>query len=236
MVMTFRQSQNQAKSIVADIKRHPRCEHQALIRDEAQLERLRGTLLQLVPYTGDEYAGFLPVLDWDHRLPTKTITLRIYAFYNEETLRAGQGHYETRCRQIEARDKYPEFDVPDFSDLPADESYEVVLEESGDVIQTQLASEWRRNIESDKATAARKIVRMSEEYRRISQDKNRPDFLGDLEARSWTPPCEGGHQNWTIDVWYLLEYNGMMGKGLSFLVDLMMAKVVNVREFVLRSQ
>ena len=37
-------------------------------------------------------------------------------------------------------------------------------------------------------------------------------------------------------IWYLLEYNGMMGKGLSFLVHPETEKVVNVREFVLRSQ
>ncbi len=230
------QSKSQAENIVNEIKRHPRCVHQDLIGGDTQLEQLRKTLPALVPYQGKEYAGFLPILDWDHRLPSKSIMLRIYGFYNSESFQAGESHYVTRCRQIEARDKFPEFDVPDFSDLPADEAYETVLEESGDVIQIQLASEWRRNIEQDKATAARKVVRKSEEYKRLSQDKNRPDFLGDLEARSWTPPCEGDYPHWTIDVWYLLEYNGMLGKGLSFLVHLEKKKVINVREFVLRSQ
>ena len=234
--MKLRQSTDQAESIVKGIRRHPRCVHQALIQGEDQLKRLRDSLPRLVPYQRRKYAGFLPILDWDHHLPTRTITLRIYAYYKTDAMEEGEGHYVSRCRQIEARDRFPEFDVPDFADLPADEAYEVVLEENGEVSQIQLSSEWRRNIEQDSATKARNVVRKSEEYKRISQDKNRPDFLGDLEARSWTPPCEGGHDRWTVDVWYLLEYNGMMGKGLSFLVDLESKKVVNVREFVLRSQ
>ena len=25
---------------------------------------------------------------------------------------------------------------------------------------------------------------------------------------SWTPPCETDHQRWTLDVWYLLAFDG----------------------------
>ena len=230
------QSKKQAEGIVGDLRRHPRCVYQELLSTDAHLERLVATLPQLVPFKGERYAGFVPILDWDHHLPTRNIMLRVYGFYSEESLTAGQSNYSTRCRQIEARDRFPEFDVPDFSELPSDEAYEVVVEAGGDVVQVQLSSEWRRNIEAEKATVARRVVRRAEEYKRLSQSGDRPDFLGDLEARSWTPPCEGGFPHWTIDVWYLLEYNGMMGKGLSFLVHPETEKVVNVREFVLRSQ
>ena len=60
------------------------------------------------------------------------------------------------------------------------------------------------------------------------------DSLGDAEATSWTPPCESGHSSWTLDVWYLLAYDGMFGQGRSFLVDLDEERVVSVREFSLR--
>ena len=230
------QSRKQAESIVGGLRRHPRCDYQKLLATGAHLEKLAASFPQLVPFKGDRYAGFVPILDWDHHLPSKNIVIRVYCFYTEESLAAGQSNYTTRRRQIEARDRFPEFDVPDFSEMPSDETYEVVAEESGEVVQVQLSSEWRRNIEADSATIARRVVRRSEEYKRLSAAGDRPDFLGDLEARSWTPPCEGSFPHWTIDVWYLLEYNGMMGKGLSFLVHTDTEKVVNVREFVLRSQ
>ena len=59
--------------------------------------------------------------------------------------------------------------------------------------------------------------------------------LGDLEAVSWTPPCETGHPRWTLDVWYLLAFDGRVGSGRSLLVDLEDRKVVTVRDFSVRA-
>ena len=78
-------------------------------------------------------------------------------------------------------------------------------------------------------------MRESREFQDLKEKvPNRPDSLGEAEATSWTPPCESSYQRWTLDVWYLLNYDGMFGQGRSFLVDIEEMRVVSVREFTLR--
>ena len=64
---------------------------------------------------------------------------------------------------------------------------------------------------------------------------NRPSYLGELEAVSWTPPCETQHGRWTLDVWYLLAFDGRVGTGRSFLIDLVDNLVVTSRDFSVRT-
>ena len=234
--MTKDQSIDQAQGIVDTLRRHPRTVFQKMIAKEATLAQLQATMPHLVPFPDNDYHEIIPVLDWDHRLPSQNAVLHLYAYYNKKSCDAGEVAYATRCHQIEERDKFPEFDVPDFSGLPADEFYETVVGWDGKVQQVQLMSEWRRNIDPKDAFTALQAVRASEEFRKISQSVKRPDYLGDLEARSWTPPCEGPLGHWSVDVWYLMEYNGVVGKGLSFLVKLEEQKVGTVREFMIRTQ
>ena len=52
---------------------------------------------------------------------------------------------------------------------------------------------------------------------------------------SWTPPCETGHERWTLDVWFLLAFDGRVGSGRSLLVDLAARKVITVRDFTVRA-
>ena len=59
--------------------------------------------------------------------------------------------------------------------------------------------------------------------------------LGDLEAVSWTPPCETEHERWTLDVWYLLAFDGRIGSGRSFLADVETKQIVSVRDFSVRT-
>ena len=49
------------------------------------------------------------------------------------------------------------------------------------------------------------------------------------------PPCESGHVRWAVDVWYLLTFNGMVGEGRAFLVDLVERQVVRERDFQFRA-
>jgi hypothetical protein len=51
----------------------------------------------------------------------------------------------------------------------------------------------------------------------------------------WTPPCESGHAHWTLDVWYLLAFDGRVGSGRSLLVDLGERQVIRVRDFSVRA-
>jgi hypothetical protein len=201
----------QTETILRSLRRHPRIVHQGLFEGGESLVRLKDSMPRLVPFPGATYHGFLPVLDWDHRLPSKLVLLRLNAFYSEDSLRAGELEFQLRQRQIHARDMFPEFDVPDFGGLVADEAYEVYMDPAGQVSQVTLTSEWRRELKTEVAREAVQIVRTCAEFQSVAGSIARADFLGDLEPRGWTPPCEGGTPGWTVDVLYLLEYNGVVG-------------------------
>jgi hypothetical protein len=231
------QHKRQVEAVFASLRRHPRIGHQKLVDAEGMLDQLRGTLPYFVPFLADAYHGFLPVLDWDHRLPSRVVILRIYAYYSELTLGAGRAEFDARTDQIKTEDKFPEFDVPDYAGLTADEAYEGEVDcDTGQVVQVRLVSSWRREVSHSDARASVQVARKSEEFRSLSAKvRRRPDYLGDLEAVSWTPPCESAYNGWTIDVWYLTDLDAAIGKGRSFLVDLKAKRVVGVREFVVRS-
>jgi hypothetical protein len=135
----------------------------------------------------------------------------------EDTLGALRG-IRRSARQIAERDKYPEFDVPDFDGLAADEAYEIELSPTGQIGRCRLTSAWRRTVASRDASAAVSLVQTCDEYQKlVAASPSRPTYLGDLEAVSWTPPCETEHPRWTLDVWYLLAFDGRIGSGRSFL-------------------
>jgi len=229
--------QKQVERILSALRRHSRVVHQGFVSTDAQREQLRQSLPLFVPFGVGSYHGFLPLLDWDHRLPSKSVILRLYGFYSDITFHAGVTEFDVRSLQIKAQDKYPEFDVPDFAGLTADEAYEGDVDPtSGELVQIRLVSSWRREISHSDARVSVQVARRSPEFKELAAKvRRRPDYLGDLEAVSWTPPCESSHDTWTIDVWYLTDLDASVGKGRSFLVDVQSKRVIGVREFVVRS-
>lgn len=220
-----------AKAMIA----HPRVLHQRLLKDDGDAQRYADVLPQVVPFKDNRYHSFIPILDWDHRLPSKELVLRVYAYYTEDSAEVGWADQRGRASEIARNDKYPEFDVPDFADLVADEAYEIDLHLDGSFIACRLTSAWRRDLDVTDAAKAISVVRQSKEFNELlKQVPDRPDSLGDAEATSWTPPCESGYHRWTLDVWFLLSYDGMFGQGRSFLVDMQDERVITVREFTLR--
>jgi hypothetical protein len=176
------------------------------------------------------------MVDWDHRLPSRQAMLRLYAHYSEDRRRDAQRALDDRLAEIAKEDLFPEFDVPDFIGLPADEAYETELDLSGNPSRLRLISEWRREIQQAPAEQAVEIVRSSDPFRELrAKAKIRPAALGDLEPAEWSPPCESGHVRWGVDVWYLLTFNGMVGEGRAFLVDLEERAVVRERDFQFRA-
>jgi hypothetical protein len=189
-----------------------------------------------MPPFRNDYYGAVSVVDWDHRLPSKQLTLRIYAYYDEDSFAAGQEAFDDRLEEIGTRDKFPEFDVPDFNNLAADEAYDVELGADGTIGRCRLTSAWRRAINPREGNAAVRLAGRSREFARLlAESPDRPSHLGDLEAVSWTPPCESQHHRWTLDVWYLMAFDGRVGTGRSFLVDLEGNDVVAVRDFSVRT-
>jgi hypothetical protein len=221
--------------VAADLRRHPRVAYQGLLSEAGAGARLAAALPEMPPFR-QAYAGALSVIDWDHRLPSRALVLRIFAYYRPESLAAGQEGFDDRLEEIGRSDRFPEFDVPDFDHLVADEAYEVELTTTGEIGRCRLTSAWRREIATGDASSAVDVTRSSEEFKRLTPLlSNRPAHLGGLEAVSWTPPCESQHPVWTLDVWYLLAFDGRIGTGRSFLVDPTARSVVAVRDFSVRA-
>lgn len=219
-----------------DLKRHARVVLQNLIADQAARDVLAEQLPSFVPFKDGSYVAALWVLDWDHRLPSRDLVLRLYAFYNDDARRTGILGFDERLAQIEGEEIFPEFDVSDFGGLPADEAYEAELPAGGPPKKFRLVSEWRRIIEPRLGRKAEDVARRSHAFQELaSQMRTRLPGLGDLEAAEWCPPAESGHARWAIDVWYLRAFNGMVGEGTAFLVDLEEEKVVGQRDFQFRA-
>jgi len=221
--------------VATDLRRHPRVAYQGLLSETGAGARLAAALPEMPPFR-HPYTGALSVIDWDHRLPSRALVLRIFAYYRPESLATGQEGFDDRLEEIGRSDRFPEFDVPDFDHLVADEAYEVELTTTGEVGRCRLTSAWRREIATADASVAVEVTRASEEFKRLAPlITNRPAHLGGLEAVSWTPPCESQHAVWTLDVWYLLAFDGRIGTGRSFLIDPTARSVVAVRDFSVRA-
>jgi hypothetical protein len=221
--------------LAEDLRRHPRVAYQGLVPGDDAGARLAVALPPFPPFR-TPYVGAICVVDWDHRLPSKALVLRIMAYHSDKSLAAGQEAFDDRLEDIGRRDRFPEFDVPDFDGLPADEAYEVDLGPTGEIGKCRLTSAWRREISNKDGAIAVELVRASTEFDELQKTfGNRPSHLGGLEAVSWTPPCESAHGGWTLDVWYLLAFDGRIGTGRSFLVDLTEKQVITVRDFSVRA-
>jgi hypothetical protein len=220
----------------ADLRVHPRLAQQGLFAQPDARARIAAAIPPLVPFGDSEYTGGLWVMDWDHRLPSRHAILRLYAYYGTARQRELEEAYAQRTREIASDDLFPEFDVPDYAALPADEAYEAETDLGGSPARLRLVSEWRRQIQPHASSRAIDIVRGSTPFRELrGQGRVRPAGLGDLEPAEWSPPCESGHVRWALDVWYLLTFNGMVGEGRAFLVDLVDKQVVRERDFQFRA-
>lgn len=217
---------------------HPRIDHQQLANPE-QIRTLSMALPEFVPFRNQKVDGVIGILDWDHRLPSRSLILRIHLCYSAANESLLKQMMVLRREQIATRDLFPEFDVPDFSGLPGDEIYECELRSDLSIVECRLASPWRRDIAPEDAAPAVAAVRRSQVFSQTRQaHKGRSPNLGDLEAVAWTPPCESGYTRWTLDVWWLTAFDGRIGKGWSFLVDLELRpgeRVVAHREFSVRA-
>jgi hypothetical protein len=218
------------------IKFHPRIVEQGLFKSPADVQKLATVLPVFLPFKGKTYKAAQWILDWDHRIPSRDYILRLYAFYSSQGKAIGELSYADRTAQIAREDLFPEFDVSDFAGLAADEVYEAEGPVGGELKSFRLVSEWRREIDTKSARKAEQIARVSQHFKEVaSETRARPPGLGDLEAAEWCPPSESGHGRWGIDVWYLRSFNGMVGEGTAFLVDLEDEKVVRQRDFQFRA-
>ena len=223
---------------VTELSIHPRVAQQGIEKDKAQA-LFDATLPKVQPFRDHAVQSIVGVLDWDHRLPSKQLTLRLHVLYDDAARSRFDQAMARRREEIIARDLYPEFDVPDFAGLPADEAYDVELTMALELEAMRLTSPWRRDVAEEDAAAAIDAVRTSTVFADVKkQEVGRSNALGDLEAVAWTPPCESSQKRWTLDVWWLTAFDGRIGRGWSFLVDPAANgddRVVASREFTVRA-
>jgi hypothetical protein len=223
---------------VHDLLLHPRVAQQAIGEDAIQ-RVVSEALPRVTPFRGRNVHSVVAALDWDHRLPSKALTLRLHLCYDEATRQRFEQALARRKAEIAERDIFPEFDVPDFGGLPADEAYDVELSAELGIEAMRLTSPWRREVGEDDSRLAVSSVRGSKQFAEVKRaEPTRPANLGDLEAVAWTPPCESGQLRWTLDVWWLTSFDGRVGKGWSFLVDPSASeadRVLSSREFTIRA-
>ena len=227
-------------AVLDQLRVHPRVAQQKLGGGPEARDKLLSALPSLAPFREVEPRQVVAVLDWDHRLPSQRLALRLYLNYDETAASRFEEAWVARGEAIARRDLYPEFDVPDYEELPADEAYDAELTTTLMVEGMRLSSTWRRAIEPQVAERAVAAVRASAQFARVkAAEPARPPHLGDLDPVSWMPPCESGHERWTIDVWWLTAFDGRTGTGWSFLVDVSSTDespaVVTHREFTVRA-
>lgn len=221
--------------VLESLQIHPRVQFQRI----ATPERL-GFLAKMLPefptFAGRKIAGAVAVLDWDHRLPSQEIILRLHLGYEPGAVAAIEHSLRERSARIAALDRFPEFDIPDFIGLPGDEIYEGTLKPNLEIQSWRFASPWRRTVvQADSARAIAAVMRSEQLAKACTLHGIR--HVDDLEVVGWTPPCESGHGRWTLDVWWLTEMVGQVGKGYSFLVELVPSqseRVVLQRPLTLR--
>lgn len=227
-----------ARALTTELRLHPRLAEQGCCASPAERERLFAALPALIPFPGKAPPrAVTAVLDWDHCIPIERLVLRLHLLDDE---RAFERAHAERTALIARRNLYPEFDLPDYEGLPAEETYVAELSPELLLLEMRLESTWRRDIDPRSAHAAVETVRRSHAFAeaRAAAQAARPQRL-EPQAMSWTPPCESGHPTWTIDVWWLTAFNGQSGRGWSFFVELDPVlgadRVVATREIAVRS-
>ncbi len=223
---------------MSELQIHPRVAQQGITRERAEAV-LAEARPRIQPFRERALHDLVAVLDWDHRLPSKALVLRLHAFYDAAARARFDQAAARRREEIAARDLYPEFDVPDFAGLPADECYDVELNGQLEIEAMRLTSPWRREVAQEDADRAVSATRASSQFVDVrTREAGRSSNLGDLEAVAWTPPCESGQPRWTLDVWWLTAFDGRIGRGWSFLVDPAEGagkRVLASREFTVRA-
>lgn len=225
-------------AVVSALRRHPRVAQQGVAEEPNARAQLAGAVPRIVPFPGREVHEVAALLDWDHKLPSQSYKLRLHVFYTAAARDAFAEALAQRQEVITRRDLFPEFDVPDYDELPADERYEAEVDPQFAIEAMRFTSAWRREVRREIAEQAVAAVRASPEFAAArAATSERPQNLGDLETVAWMAPCESGHPIWTLDVWWLTAFDGRIGRGWSFLVDpaAKESPIVAQREFTVRT-
>ena len=71
---------------------HPRVAYQGFFHTDDERDRIIHALPELIPFR-QTYHAAISIVDWDHRLPSKQLTLRLYLYYDEWTYGEGENAF-----------------------------------------------------------------------------------------------------------------------------------------------
>lgn len=211
---------------------HPRLAYQTLPAfdiDQTILNRFPN----FEPFPGKKYHQLILVMDWDHKLPSRKIFSRVYAYYEQDAFNIAWREIQIRRREIAERNDFPEFDVHDFEDIPADESYLLHLSLEGDCRKVEFVSAWKHRVQETELACAMQILENDPLYQEaiLSRKQN----CGPARAVAWVPPCVSKLPVWTVDTRVLTYCEGPSMWGRFFLVDCQGRHVLHSGNFHIRT-
>lgn len=206
-------------AVLQRLKVHVRVAQQSLAPSPDLRKKLAASLPELVAFGERRYAQAHAILDWDHRIPSEAVILRLYLSYTDREGAAIDSALRARDREIDAGNLYPEFDVPDYADIDASESYVAVMRPGNfEASDLRFFSDWRKGVHQSVSREAVAAVRASPSYERSMRERSH-DNLGPPVVIGWTPPCLAHSKSWAIEVWLLVDFDGHIGRAHVFMVD-----------------
>ena len=206
----------------AEVHVHVRLREQGYGADGAHAVRvraLRDLVPTLVPFGGNTYSAVRVLLDWDHQLPSQGVLLRVYAAYSGHEARRLDTQIRARDQIIESDNLYPEFDLPDYGELDASETYVGALLPALDKMEDfRFFANWRKEVRHQVAQRALASVRRLEQFKHAYRQRDN-DALGGPVVVGWAPPSLGSCENWAVEIWLLTAFDGQGGQALVFMVD-----------------
>jgi hypothetical protein len=202
-----------------DLRVHVRLQEQGVAKTEDFRKRLHAAVPELVPYGSNQYAAVRAVLDWDHQIPSEYMLLRIYTAYSRHEARLLDTQIRARDQAIASANVYPEFDLPDYGELDASETYIAVLRpDSPEFEEFRFFSDWRKEVRPPVARAALSAVKQLDSFQ-DSYRSRQNDALGSAVVVGWVPPCLARSAAWAVEIWLVVEFDGQVGKAKVFMVD-----------------
>ena len=193
-----------------------------------KVRALRSLIPTLLPFGGNSYSALRVILDWDHQIPSKGLLLRIYAAYSGHEARRLDTQIRARDQDIESNNLYPEFDLPDYGELDASETYVGAMLPPMDKLEDfRFFANWRKEVRHRAAQRALASVRRLEQFKHAYRQRDN-DALGGPVVVGWAPPSLGSCENWAIEVWLLTAFDGQGGQALVFMVDSVTQQVTRV--------
>ncbi len=216
-------------ALIQRLKVHTRVGQQGLGPTPELRKKLAASLPDILAFGDRRYAAAHVVLDWDHRLPSEALLLRLYLSYTDREAADVENALKARDREIDAGNLYPEFDVPDYGEIDASETYVGLVRPKGnEVEELRFFSDWRKSVQQPVVRDVLAAVRGHAGYERSMRERSH-DNLGPPVVIGWTPPCLANSKHWAVEVWLLVDFDGHMGRAHVFMVD---SKLRNVtREF-----